>query len=76
MRKTYVTKMPNHIGAFLKASKCFAELLAESKGDGFNPRVTVHNITENTKITLIQPNCGSNTAIIESDGERVFVDSG
>ena len=54
----------------------FAELLAESKGDNFNPRITVHNITENTKITLIEPDCGSNTAIIDSDGERVFVDSG
>lgn len=54
----------------------FAELLAESKGDNFNPRITVHNITKITKITLIEPNCGSNTAIIESDGERVFVDSG
>ena len=26
MKKTYVTSMPNHIGAFLKASKCFAAL--------------------------------------------------
>lgn len=26
MKKTYVTKMPNHIGAFLKASDCFSEL--------------------------------------------------
>ena len=26
MRKTYATSMPNHIGAFLKASKCFATL--------------------------------------------------
>ena len=54
----------------------FAELLAESKGKKFNHRITVHNITEKTKITLIEPNCGSNTAIIESCGERVFVDSG
>ena len=54
----------------------FAELLAESKGGNFSPRVTVHSITEKTKITLIEPNCGSNTAIIESDGERAFVDSG
>ena len=54
----------------------FAELLAESKGHNFKPRVTVHNITDKTKITLIEPNCGSNSAIIESDGERVFVDSG
>lgn len=54
----------------------FAELLAECKGDNFNPRVTEHQITDKTKITLIEPECGSNTAIIESDGERVFVDSG
>ncbi|MBQ3116689.1 MAG: MBL fold metallo-hydrolase [Clostridia bacterium] len=54
----------------------FAELLAESKGNNFNPRVTVHTLTEKTKITLIEPDCGSNTAIIESDGQRVFVDSG
>jgi prephenate dehydratase len=26
MKKTYVTSMPNHIGSFLKASKCFAAL--------------------------------------------------
>ena len=26
MKKTYVTSMPNNIGAFLKASKCFSAL--------------------------------------------------
>ena len=26
MKKTYATSMPDHIGAFLKASRCFAEL--------------------------------------------------
>ena len=26
MKKTYATSMPNHIGAFLKAGKCFASL--------------------------------------------------
>ena len=26
MKKTYVTTMPDHIGAFLKASRCFAGL--------------------------------------------------
>ncbi len=54
----------------------FAELLSECKGDKFKPRITEHYITDKTKITLIEPDCGSNTAIIESDGERVFVDSG
>lgn len=26
MKKTYITTMPNHIGAFLKASECLASL--------------------------------------------------
>ncbi len=54
----------------------FAELLASSKGENFKPRITEHQITENTKITLIEPDCGSNTAIVESAGERLFIDSG
>ena len=54
----------------------FAELLAECKGENFKPRITQHVITDKTKIILIEPNCGSNTAIIESDSERIFNDSG
>lgn len=54
----------------------FAELLAGCKGENFKPRISQHAITEKTKITVIEPDCGSNTAIIESDGERVFVDTG
>lgn len=54
----------------------FARLLSECKGDNFKPRITEHKLTNKTKITLIEPDCGSNVAIIESDGERVFVDSG
>ncbi len=54
----------------------FAELLTECKGENFKPRITEHYITEKTKIILIEPDCGSNTAIIESAGERIFVDSG
>ena len=26
MKKTYATSLPDHIGAFLKASRCFAAL--------------------------------------------------
>ena len=54
----------------------FATLLAESKGENYRPRITEHVISDKTKIILIEPDCGSNTAIIDSDGERVFVDSG
>ena len=54
----------------------FAELLAACRGEAFAPRVSTHRITEQTSITLIEPPCGSNTAIIQSGGEVLFVDSG
>ena len=54
----------------------FAELLGASKGKAFAPRISTHRITENTKITLIEPPCGSNTLIIESMNEILFIDSG
>lgn len=54
----------------------FAELLSNSRGDNFNPRITNYKITDNTEITLIEPPCGSNTAIINSNGKYLFVDSG
>ncbi len=54
----------------------FAELLGESKGNNFNPRVSTHKITDKTEITLIEPPCGSNTIIIKSNDKVLFVDSG
>lgn len=54
----------------------FAELLATSRGRNFSPRITYHNITENTVITLIEPPCGSNTAIIKSGDKYLFIDTG
>ncbi len=54
----------------------FAELLGASKGKNFNPRISIHKITDNTEITLIEPPCGSNTIIIKSNDNILFVDSG
>ncbi len=54
----------------------FAELLGASKGRAFSPRISTHKISDNTEITLIEPPCGSNTAIIKSNGKYLFVDSG
>ena len=54
----------------------FAELLARSRGDQFVPRVTTHAVTENTQVILIEPDCGSNTAIIRSGGKLLCIDSG
>lgn len=54
----------------------FAELLGASKGANFSPRISTHKIAENTEIILIEPPCGSNTLVIKSNGEYLFVDSG
>lgn len=54
----------------------FAELLGASRGKAFTPRISNHKITDNTEIILIEPPCGSNTAIINSNGKLLFVDSG
>lgn len=54
----------------------FAELLGKSKGKNFNPRISIHKITDNTEITLLEPPCGSNTLIIKSNGNILFIDSG
>ncbi len=54
----------------------FAAMLASCRGEAFSPRVTRHRVTEQTEIILIEPPCGSNTAIICSGGEYLFIDSG
>lgn len=54
----------------------FAELLFSCKGEAFLPRITEHKITEETKITLIEPPCGSNTAIIKHGEQVLFIDCG
>jgi len=54
----------------------FAELLGAGRGKFFEPRISTHKITDNTEIILIEPPCGSNTLIINSNGNHLFVDSG
>ena len=54
----------------------FAELLSKYRKDAFLPRISDYRITDKTAITLIEPPCGSNTAIIRSGGDVLFVDSG
>ena len=54
----------------------FAELLSACRGNAFSPRITHHQITEKTEIILIEPACGSNTAIIKSSGHYLFIDCG
>ena len=54
----------------------FAELLGASKGAAFEPRISIHTISQNTEIILIESPCGSNTIILKSNGNYLFVDTG
>lgn len=54
----------------------FAEMLANCKGEAFIPRITNHQITENTQLILIEPPCGSNTIILKNADKVLFIDSG
>ena len=44
MKKTYVTSMPNNIGAFLKASKCFSALGINITRVSYNKAVDSHTL--------------------------------
>ncbi len=54
----------------------FAGCLSAYKGSRFRPRITKYKITENSSVTAIEPPCGSNTYILNSGEEYLFIDSG
>ena len=44
MKKTYVTSMPDHIGSFLKASRCFSSLGINITRVSYNKAVDSHTL--------------------------------
>ncbi len=54
----------------------FAQMIAKAKGENFKPRITVKKLDEETTLTLIEPDCGSNTYFIRRGDKLFFVDSG
>lgn len=54
----------------------FANMLAGCRGKAFRPRVSRHAITDKTELTLIEPPCGSNTAILHNGDELLLIDCG
>ena len=44
MKKTYVTTMPDHVGAFLKASECFLSLGINITRVSYNKAVDTHTL--------------------------------
>ena len=79
MKKTYVTSMPNHIGAFLKASKCFSALGINITRVSYNKAVDSHTLfidaegteeqlkkadTELEKIGYLQSNANKTSVVL------------
>ena len=54
----------------------FGEALARYRGDYFAPRITRHTVAPEVTLTLLEPPCGSNTAILRWQGQYLFVDTG
>ena len=79
MKKTYVTSMPNHIGAFLKASRCFSQLGINITRVSYNKAVDSHTLfidaegteeqlkkadTELEKIGYLQSNANKTSVVL------------
>ncbi len=60
MKKTYVTSMPNHIGAFLKASKCFCSLGINITRVSYNKAIDSHTLFIDAEGTEEQLNKADN----------------
>lgn len=54
----------------------FGEALARYRGDGYLPRITRHVLAPDLTLLLIEPPCGSNTAVLLSGGEALYIDTG
>ena len=54
----------------------FADALLKYRGDNYAPRVTRHTTCTGTELTLIEPQVGSNTAVIAKNGRVLCVDGG
>ena len=44
MKKTYITTMPDHVGAFLRASRCIAALGINITRVSYNKAVDMHTL--------------------------------
>ena len=54
----------------------FGEALARYRGDYFAPRISRHDLAPEVILTLLEPPCGSNTAILRWQDRYLFIDTG
>lgn len=50
--------------------------IADNRNENFKPIITKHKIADNFTLHVIEPPCGSNTYIIETKNELLFIDTG
>ena len=53
-----------------------ANFIAYHRDLNFKPRMTQHQITEDTTLLVIEPPCGSNTYVLRNDDSLLFIDTG
>lgn len=54
----------------------FAEMLHSFKGTHFNPRISARTLEDGFRLHCIEPPCGSNSYILEKNGDLLFIDCG
>jgi len=54
----------------------FASFVRGHKGESFKPQVHSYPLNDKLTLFMIEPQCGSNTYVIQNDDELLFVDSG
>lgn len=73
MKKTYITSMPDHIGAFLKASECFSSLGINITRVSYNKAVDSHTLfidAEGTEEQLLKADLElEKIGYLDSNGE-------
>ncbi len=54
----------------------FAKMVVDNKGDNFSPIITKQHLSDTLNLYVIEPPCGSNVCVLESDGKYLVVDGG
>ena len=54
----------------------YADMIAQYRGERFQPRISARNLAKGFTLYCIEPPCGSNTYILRRGGEVLFIDSG
>ena len=53
-----------------------ANFIAYHRDLNFKPRMTQHQLTDETTLLVIEPPCGSNTYVLRNDDSLMFIDTG